>query len=508
MREAFCQLLRLPDVSKLTILKLREMDVELAPAGEGGIIPVGPFGYVPPGTSEFVYARRAVLKSLIAALLVALNTDRQAQALAPVAAVDYGAYGTNAADFETAVFSLLSYAMASTGEGLLVGARSEIKELRDLVHKERLRERTLTQKGIGNQMIVKLISVLFIKTQYMVAYSQVTNSIGCGHLLPSIRSKYFPICARTTPESLNPFGDTRNAVLGKNVYDTCVRLLSPYACLYCLSYFCLTGYAKKTDGSGSVDTTPERRAPKTPYQAYKQTRLFLFTMVLLAQDTVVVTSTGATVGWLTLLPVFAYMEALLSIMTHEGMTLKGFVLFRDESFRMIRDLVNVAGSDRTLDSALLEVSKSTDSILRQFRVAQAFNYGDKTKATEDRKTDPIGEDTSGENSTDSTVFTAHQAKTLQDKIDELEKEDSKKNSVINRLIEEKRDLQRKLTEANRRLADRDGDGLFGKRSRESSDETHRSKQRSHSRERSRGRSGSRSSKVTYGEGGGNKRHGK
>jgi len=233
VRKAFCQLLRLPDASKLTILKLREMDVELAPAGDGDIIPVGPFGYVTPGTSAFVYARRAVLKSLIAALLVALNADRQAQALAPVETVDYGAYGTNAADFETAVFSLLSYAMASTGEGLLVGARSEIKELRDLVHKERLRERTLTQKGIGNQMIVKLISVLFAKTQYMVAYNQVANSIGCGHLLPSIRSKYFPICARTTPESLNPFGDTRNAVLGKNVYDTCVKkLLSPYTCLY------------------------------------------------------------------------------------------------------------------------------------------------------------------------------------------------------------------------------------------------------------------------------------
>jgi hypothetical protein len=129
VRKAFCQLLGLPDVSKLTILKLREMDVELAPAGDGDIIPVGPFGYVTPGTSAFVYARRAVLKSLIAALLVVLNADRQAQALAPVDTVDYGAYGTNAADFETAVFSLLSYAMASTGEGLLVGARSGIDGL-------------------------------------------------------------------------------------------------------------------------------------------------------------------------------------------------------------------------------------------------------------------------------------------------------------------------------------------------------------------------------------------
>jgi hypothetical protein len=93
--------------------------------------------------------------------------------------------------------------------------------------------------------------------------------------------------------------------------------------------------------------------------------MLLFTMVLLAQDTQVPTARGEMVGWLTLLPVFVYMESLLSAMTYGGMTLKGFIMYRDESFRMIREIVNAAGNVRTLDSALLEVSKSTDSILHQ-----------------------------------------------------------------------------------------------------------------------------------------------
>lgn len=130
--------------------------------------------------------------------------------------------------------------------------------------------------------------------------------------------------------------------------------------LYDLS---LTGYSKKADGA--VDSAPERSTPKTPFHVYKQTRMLLFTMVLLAQDTQVPTARGEMVSWLTLLPVFVHMESLLSAMTYGGMTLKGFIMYRDESFRMIREIVNAAGNVRTLDSALLEVSKSTDSILHQ-----------------------------------------------------------------------------------------------------------------------------------------------
>jgi serine/threonine protein kinase len=48
---------------------------------------------------------------------------------------------------------------------------------------------------------------------------------------------------------------------------------------------------------------------------------------------------GRTVDWSTLLPVFVSLEALLSTMTHPGMTLKGFILYRDESFRMVCEIV-------------------------------------------------------------------------------------------------------------------------------------------------------------------------
>jgi hypothetical protein len=63
------------------------------------------------------------------------------------------------------------------------------------------------------------------------------------------------------------------------------------------------------------------------------------TTTLLAQDNQVQTDSGKTVGWSTLLPVFVYMESLIGVMTHPDMTLKGFILYRDESFRMVCEIV-------------------------------------------------------------------------------------------------------------------------------------------------------------------------
>ena len=209
-------------------------------------------------------------------------------------------------------------------------------------------------------------------------------------------------------------------------------------------------------------------------------------------------------AWLTLMPVFVYMESVLSVMTYPGMTLKGFILFRDESFREIRELANVAGSVRTLDSVLLEVTKNADKILRTHQVVLAFGSVDKAKGSDDFSDLPSGEDTSGENSTDSSGFTSHQTKTLQEKVvklekevSRLEKEDFKKNSRINKLLEENSDLQK-------RLAKYEEDGGSGKRSRDSAEEPPARRERSHSRERSRGRWGKndwkKSSHVTYGSG--------
>jgi hypothetical protein len=67
----------------------------------------------------------------------------------------------------------------------------------------------------------------------------------------------------------------------------------------------LSGYPKK--GDGTVDMTPEKCDPRSPFHVYKQTRMLLFTMVLLSQDTHVVKDRGDTVYGLTLLFVFVYM---------------------------------------------------------------------------------------------------------------------------------------------------------------------------------------------------------
>ena len=250
-----------------------------------------------------------------------------------------------------------------------------------------------------------------------------------------------------------------------------------------------TGYPKKTDGT--IDYTPERRAPKTLFQVFKQTRLFLFTMALLGQNKQVPTASGEVVAWLTLLPVFVYLESLLSAMAHPGMTLKGFIMYRDESFRMLREIVNAVGNVRTLDSALLEVSQLSGAILRQHQVILAF----KTNNAADADGLLSGNDLSGDNSTDSTMFSGHQTKTLQAKVAELEDEVLKKNGIVNRVVEEKRELQQKLTAATRRLSEYEGGGSARKRSHETPDDSrHSRRDRSPSRERSRGRSNSRSRK--------------
>jgi hypothetical protein len=184
------------------------------------------------------------------------------------------------------------------------------------------------------------------------------------------------------------------------------------------------------------------------------------------------------------MPVFVYMESLLSVMTYPGMTLKGFILFHDESFLEIRDLANSADSVRTLDSVLLEVTKNSDKILHTHQVVLVFGSVEKTKGSHDFNTLPSGEETSGENSTDSSDFVSHQTKTLQDKVvklqkevSRLEKEDFKKNSRINKLLEENSDLQKRLDKYEE-------DGGSRKCSRVSIEETPARRERSHSSDRS------------------------
>jgi hypothetical protein len=145
---------------------------------------------------------------------------------------------------------------------------------------------------------------------------------------------------------------------------------------------------------------------------------------------------------------------------------------------MVLEIVNAVCNVHTLDSVLLEVSKSTDTILHQYQVRKVIKTGDAT----DTNALPSGNDLSGENSTDSYMFSGHQNKILQAQVDEFEEEIVKKNGIVNRVVEEKSESQ-----TNRRLTEYEGGGSSRKRSLETTDDSYRSRcDRSPSRENSRG----------------------
>jgi hypothetical protein len=84
-------------------------------------------------------------------------------------------------------------------------------------------------------------------------------------------------------------------------------------------------------------------------------------------------------------------------------------MFLEEIFVLIREIVNENGNVRTLDSALLEVARCSEKILRQYQVTLAFDRGGGL-GTRVLTILTLCEDVDGENSTDSSVFTGHQTK--------------------------------------------------------------------------------------------------
>ncbi len=134
----------IPDITKLTLLKLCEMDMHAGPLSDDGVVRRGPYGYVTLGSPEYVYVCRAVLASLADALLVALKVDLHTQGLAPVNDLDYDCYGTGP---RTLRLSCL--------RGSFVGRCSPgSQDVRELVNKERRCEHGLTQKGSINSTLV------------------------------------------------------------------------------------------------------------------------------------------------------------------------------------------------------------------------------------------------------------------------------------------------------------------------------------------------------------------
>jgi hypothetical protein len=142
VRKVFCQYL--PDITKLTLLKLCEMDMQFAPLVDDGAVRRGPYGYVTLGNPEFVYARRAVLASLVDVLLVSLKVYLHAQGLVPVNDLDYFYYGTGPRTLRLSCLRGCFVCQFSSGS----------QDVRDLVNKERRCEHGLTQKGIINSTLV------------------------------------------------------------------------------------------------------------------------------------------------------------------------------------------------------------------------------------------------------------------------------------------------------------------------------------------------------------------
>ena len=105
-----------------------------------------PFGYLNPVGPDFVCVSLGVLTILVTVLLVVTYVDLHTQGLGSLVDLDYSVYGTS--EFETDVFSLLTFVIVGSGESLLASTRQEIKDTNDLTLKERQceRDRDLTQK--------------------------------------------------------------------------------------------------------------------------------------------------------------------------------------------------------------------------------------------------------------------------------------------------------------------------------------------------------------------------
>ena len=114
--------------------------------------------------------------------------------------------------------------------------------------------------------------------------------------------------------------------------------------------------------------------PKSVNQVYDQTLLLFSTLVILSQDVKMPVVGGVSDGkiWVTLLPVFVYMETFLTPVMYPGMSVELLNLICDDTFGLIRKLINYPLCKRTLDSVLLEVSGRFEEILLGYTLK--FSY--------------------------------------------------------------------------------------------------------------------------------------
>jgi regulator of replication initiation timing len=255
--------------------------------------------------------------------------------------------------------------------------------------------------------------------------------------------------------------------------------------------------SKASSGLGGQVLVKSTR-PKTVQQVYDNTRLFFSSLVLLSQNVTMPTTGGEADGknWVTLLPVFVYMEAFLTAVMYPGMSVDLLILIREDTFRLIRQIINEPLCPRTLDSVLLEVSGRFEEILLGYALKLSFpDSGAKTSA---KDTIDVFAESGNETSNDGSSFPIHgdaELSSLRQQITTLEERVTARNKQINVLREEKSNLKKEneaVLKENEELRRRVNSG--GSASKRGQDE-------SRARSNSRGRSGSNSR-----HGGGSKKH--
>jgi len=239
--------------------------------------------------------------------------------------------------------------------------------------------------------------------------------------------------------------------------------------------------------------------PKTVQQVYDNTRMFFSSLVLLSQNVTMPTTGGEADGkiWVTLLPVFVYMEDFLTTVMYPGMSVDLLILIREDTFRLIRQIINEPLCQRTLDSVLLEVSGRFEEILLGYALKLSYPGSGAKASAKDTIFDVFAE-SGNETSNDGSSFPGHgdaELSRLRKQIATLEETVTAKNKQINVLREEKTTLRKEneaVLKENDELRHRVNSG--GSASKRGQDE-------GRARSNSRGRSGSNSR-----HGSGSKKH--
>ena len=194
---------------------------------------------------------------------------------------------------------------------------------------------------------------------------------------------------------------------------SCLALTS---CL-CLKTRCFLSLLPSTTGRQVVVETTRS---KTVQEVYDNTLLFFSNLVLLSQNVTMPTTGDETDGkvWVTLLPVFVYMEALLTVVMYPGMSVELLILIREDTFLLIRKIINDPLWKSTIDSVILEVSDRFEEILLDYDLKMSYP-GSGGKANVRVTTFDVFTESGNETSNDGSSFPSHGDSELHKQIDTL-----------------------------------------------------------------------------------------